>query len=151
MCFTAEQLNGNISDVENTIVIQFSYDYSGIGQTADRVLAILLFTVGFEFAGVGTLAVSIYVAYGFSARYISPELVNGIGARLTVTTGLGQTLTREIQLGGGFMSFDAPLAHFGLGAATEITTLQIDWPDGDKSTLATPLAAGNLYHVLRQP
>lgn len=74
---------------------------------------------------------------------------DGIGALLTLTTDSGQTLTREIQLGGGFMSFDAPRVHFGLGAATAATRLSVRWADGSVTDITGPLPAGALYTLRR--
>ena len=76
---------------------------------------------------------------------------DGIGARITTTDSNGATRTREIQLGGGFMSFDAPVAHFGLGDATEVTSVTVQWPGGGRTTIASPLRSGALYHIGRQP
>lgn len=57
---------------------------------------------------------------------------DGIGARIEIRhAGFGTGLqTREIQLGGGFMSFDAPIAHFGLGDLEQIDSASIRWADG---------------------
>ncbi|MCT8161684.1 FG-GAP-like repeat-containing protein [Pseudoruegeria sp. SHC-113] len=73
-----------------------------------------------------------------------------IGAVLRLSAG-GGTQQRELQLGGGFMSFDAPMAHFGLGAAAQADALEITWPDGAVSLVAGPLAAGQSYLIERQP
>ncbi len=74
---------------------------------------------------------------------------DGIGALVTVTDDLGVTRTREVQLGGGFMSFDAPRLHFGLGKATRLVTGTIRWADGTVSSLPGPLAAGAHHRVTR--
>ena len=73
---------------------------------------------------------------------------DGIGAVLTLTDDSGVTLTREVQLGGGFMSFDAPHVHFGLGAATG-TALRIDWADGTHSVVSDDFAPGQFYQITR--
>ena len=75
---------------------------------------------------------------------------DGIGAVLTLTDTGGQTLSREIQLGGGFMSFDAPRAHFGLGAARHADRLSVRWADGSETVIDGPLAAGTRYTVTRR-
>lgn len=75
---------------------------------------------------------------------------DGIGAVVTAVLPDGQRLSREIQLGGGFMSFDAPEVHFGLGPAAEVSTLEIRWPDGSTDQLAGPFPAGQRYQVERQ-
>ncbi|MDE4175209.1 FG-GAP-like repeat-containing protein [Phaeobacter sp. PT47_59] len=74
---------------------------------------------------------------------------DGIGARLVLELADGSQQMREIQLGGGFMSFDAPQAHFGLGAAAQATALRILWPGGGESQVEGPLEAGRLYRILR--
>jgi hypothetical protein len=68
---------------------------------------------------------------------------------LTLTDEAGVTRSREIQLGGGFMSFDAPRVHFGLGTARVATALQIRWADGSETQIAGPLEAGARYTVTR--
>ncbi len=74
---------------------------------------------------------------------------DGIGAVITVVDTEGVARTREVQMGGGFMSFDAPEAHFGLGDATAIVAGEIRWADGTLSSLPAPLAAGQHYQVTR--
>ncbi|MFP6663460.1 MAG: CRTAC1 family protein, partial [Deltaproteobacteria bacterium] len=53
----------------------------------------------------------------------------GIGARVRVSTG-GTTQMRELRNGSGFVSASAVEAHFGLGAAEIVDTLEIIWPNG---------------------
>jgi len=74
---------------------------------------------------------------------------DGIGARLVLEMADASFQTREIQLGGGFMSFDAPRAHFGLGAADTASALRILWPAGGETRIEGPLDAGYLYRVRR--
>ncbi|KMW56435.1 hypothetical protein AIOL_001389 [Candidatus Rhodobacter oscarellae] len=73
---------------------------------------------------------------------------HGIGARLIAELPGGTKLYREIQSGGGFMSFDAPVAHFGLGAAPEIAKLTVHWANGGTTALSN-LAAGATYVITR--
>ena len=73
----------------------------------------------------------------------------GIGAKISITLGTGQTQSRELQLGGGFMSFDAPIVYFGLGAETRVTKAVVDWADGTQTPLSD-LRAGAVYQVTRQ-
>jgi len=75
---------------------------------------------------------------------------DAIGALITLEDATGRRQTRELQLGGGFMSFDAPRAMFGLGDQTEATRAQIRWPDGAETVIEGPLPAGALYRVSRQ-
>lgn len=74
---------------------------------------------------------------------------DAIGARVELRTGEGLQV-RELQLGGGFMSFDAPVAHFGLGDQSAADSLSIRWPDGSTTELSEPLAAGSTYTITRR-
>ncbi len=74
---------------------------------------------------------------------------DGIGALLRLSIG-EVTQQREIQLGGGFMSFDAPMVHFGLGQSLKADKLTIRWPDGSETVLRDDLQAGQHYHIRRQ-
>lgn len=75
---------------------------------------------------------------------------DGIGARIVLDLGRGVRMTRELQLGGGFMSFDAAQAHFGLGAARRAQALAIHWADGSISHLQGPFEANQALHVTRR-
>lgn len=58
---------------------------------------------------------------------------SGIGAKVRVTANIrGQTVTqlRQIDAPGYLGSNQGLLAHFGLGDATNVTTLRIEWPSG---------------------
>ncbi len=59
--------------------------------------------------------------------------------------------SREVQLGGGFRSFDALVAQFGLGERESIKRLSIRWSDGQETVLDQTLAAGALYRISRRP
>lgn len=74
---------------------------------------------------------------------------DGIGAIITLTDSLGRQQRRELQLGGGFMSFDAPRVHFGLGDAVA-EQLIITWPTGSDTVLSGPFDADHLYQVTRR-
>ncbi|MGI9241395.1 MAG: FG-GAP-like repeat-containing protein, partial [Verrucomicrobiales bacterium] len=54
----------------------------------------------------------------------------GVGAKLRLLTGDGQTLTRYLTLSRGFYATDEPIVHFGLGGEASIQRLTIDWPSG---------------------
>lgn len=75
---------------------------------------------------------------------------DGVGALVTVVDDLGVTRTREVQLGGGFMSFDAPEVHFGLGAATQVVGGSIRWADGTETPLPGVLAAQARHTIMRK-
>jgi uncharacterized membrane protein YraQ (UPF0718 family) len=82
---------------------------------------------------------------------ISDQFANrfGIGARITVVHGETRQL-REIKLGGGFVSFDSPEAYFGLGEASAVDHVLVDWSDGSQSRIDGPLAAGQRYVISRE-
>lgn len=60
--------------------------------------------------------------------------INGIGARLSITSNLG-TQIREVRSGEGFKYMSTLNTHFGLGEDTEITNLTITWPSGIVDTM----------------
>lgn len=62
-----------------------------------------------------------------------------IGARVTITGSFG-TQIREVRAGETYGTGNSFHLHFGLGAATTITSAVIDWPAGGTTTLG-PLAA----------
>ncbi|WP_305969345.1 MULTISPECIES: FG-GAP-like repeat-containing protein [unclassified Mameliella] len=74
---------------------------------------------------------------------------DGIGAEVTVTDSLGVTRMQEIQLGGGFMSFDAPVAHFGLGDADKATRIAVRWADGGETVIEGDFAPETRYRIRR--
>jgi hypothetical protein len=60
-----------------------------------------------------------------------------IGAIIYLTTGkLRQR--RDVVSGGGYCSQDDQTVHFGIGAATRIDKLEINWPDGQEEVFAVP-------------
>lgn len=74
---------------------------------------------------------------------------DGIGAVVTLKDDSGRTQTREVQLGGGFMSFDAPLVHFGLGDARP-TSVEVTWADGTQTSVTQSFETGRRYTISRQ-
>jgi hypothetical protein len=75
----------------------------------------------------------------------------GIGNRITLFYGENDERhqLREIKAGGGFVSFDPPVAHFGLGPYQRINRLRVDWSDGSASTIDQPLESGHNYIISR--
>ncbi len=71
---------------------------------------------------------------------------DGVGARLRLVAG-GLTQHREVIAGEGLMSQGSPAVEFGIGAATVIDTLEIDWPSG-ASQIITTLAADQFFAVV---
>ncbi|NND88540.1 MAG: T9SS type A sorting domain-containing protein [Flavobacteriaceae bacterium] len=72
---------------------------------------------------------------------------NGIGARISITGDWG-TQMREIRSGQGFSHMNSLNAHFGLGSATAIETIRIDWPSGVVDVIENPDV--NTQHVFTE-
>jgi len=73
----------------------------------------------------------------------------GIGSRIIVHTADGQHQMREIQPGGGFISFDTPVAHFGLGENDRVTRVEIEWSTAERTEIDAEFEAGSLYRITR--
>ena len=74
----------------------------------------------------------------------------GIGATVIVRYGEGKHQMREIQASGGFLSFDEPVAHFGLGDVTTVDTIEVRWSTGETTVLTGPFTTGARYTVRRE-
>ncbi|MBT6408923.1 MAG: hypothetical protein HOK16_05600 [Nitrospina sp.] len=57
---------------------------------------------------------------------------------------------REIKTGGGFHSYDAPIAHFGLGEYETISQIEITWSTGETSILKHNFPANHHYTTTRR-
>lgn len=75
---------------------------------------------------------------------------NGIGATLLLRDSLGRVQQREVQLGGGFMSFDPAQIYFGLSDDAVPVELRIRWATGGESVVTQGLDAGATYLITRQ-
>ena len=58
----------------------------------------------------------------------------------------GTELTREIQAGSSHLSSADPRTHFGLGDATVVDRVVVQWPDGQETTVSD-VAAGQAITV----
>jgi uncharacterized membrane protein YraQ (UPF0718 family) len=76
----------------------------------------------------------------------------GLGSRIVIHYGSNGELQqmRELQAGGGYVSYDAPVAHFGLGDHDTVGRVEIRWSTGETTTIDRPLAAG-FHYVIRRP
>ena len=72
---------------------------------------------------------------------------DAIGARVRVKL-LGQdgALLRTVRAGEGYLSQSSRWLHFGLGAATQIESIEITWPDGQAEVVPPPPINAH-YHV----
>jgi len=75
----------------------------------------------------------------------------GIGNRIEIRTADGLTQMRELQSGSGFMSFDAPVLHFGTGTAERIESATVHWSTGETTVLDGGLDSGAHYRIAREP
>ncbi len=66
-----------------------------------------------------------------------------IGARLALQTTTGRYM-REIRSNSGYLSGDPSQVHFGFPADSRPISLDIQWPDGRKSTLPVPPSSTRL-------
>ena len=64
---------------------------------------------------------------------------DGIGARLTATIG-GNSQILDVDGGGGYQSQNSQRVAFGLGAATVVDQLRVDWPSGIAQTFVNVAA-----------
>ncbi|MCY4401317.1 MAG: CRTAC1 family protein [Candidatus Poribacteria bacterium] len=71
---------------------------------------------------------------------------SGIGARIKVVTG-EHVQYREVQSGGSYLSFHDLRAHFGVGKAEQIDSLEIRWPSGQIDS-GTNLSVNQRYLVI---
>jgi len=71
----------------------------------------------------------------------------GIGARVRVMSG-GLTQTHALGGDAGYQSQNMEIAHFGLGEATEVSSLRVFWPNGTMQD--TTLIAANQRIVIEE-
>ena len=76
---------------------------------------------------------------------------DGIGTKFVIRYGPGgdRHQLRELKASGGYLSFDEPVAHFGLGSHETVDRLEIHWSTGGSTTIPGPFAAGRLYTLTR--
>jgi hypothetical protein len=70
---------------------------------------------------------------------------DAVGARIRVRSG-ARWQTRVVTAGSGFLSGSSLRQHFGLGSATRVDEVVIDWPSGERSELRD-LEADRLHRV----
>lgn len=61
-----------------------------------------------------------------------------IGTRVSFTLSDGSTQTAELSGGGGYLSQNPGLLHFGLGQSNQVQEINIRWPDGRVETVRPP-------------
>lgn len=73
---------------------------------------------------------------------------HAVGAAVLATTAQGRQ-SRRSTVARGALSSSEPVLHFGLGAGTEVSALEIRWPDGQVQQIG-PLPA-NARYVVNEP
>jgi hypothetical protein len=54
-----------------------------------------------------------------------------------------------LKAGGGFISFDAPSLHFGLGEHDQVNKIEIFWSTGEHQVINQSFKAGRSYLLER--
>ncbi len=74
----------------------------------------------------------------------------GIGAKIIIHYGGEKNLKqiREIKASGGFLSMDAPLAHFGLAEFNSVTKIEVVIDQNKVRTFYGPFTSGNRYRLV---
>ncbi|MFZ1806321.1 MAG: FG-GAP-like repeat-containing protein [Cyclobacteriaceae bacterium] len=132
----------NDSRLANFGVSLGDYDNDGFLDLAAGTLDPQIFgNEEFSGPGVNSLLFKNNQTSSASKNWLKVKLVgttsnkSAIGARLTLTAG-GKTQIREITTSSGFGGQNSLIAHFGLGSAASITSLQIKWPSGIVQSLS---------------
>jgi hypothetical protein len=71
------------------------------------------------------------------------------GAVVTVKLPDGRELVRDVLAGSSYLSSEDPRAHFGLGAATEVSEVVVVWPGGEETSLSN--VAINRLIIVKSP
>jgi hypothetical protein len=76
---------------------------------------------------------------------------DGIGTKFFIHYGQDaeRHQMRELKASGGYLSFDEPVAHFGLSDYESVERLVIEWSTGGRTEIPGPFAAGHLYSIRR--
>jgi len=76
---------------------------------------------------------------------------DGIGAKITIQYGGKKSLRqrKENKLSGGFMSFDNPVLHFGVGKYRSIDGFTVTWPDGQTTRYEENMPVNRIYRITR--
>ncbi len=76
---------------------------------------------------------------------------SAIGARVQVAAG-GRTYTREVYAGNGHHGPQVPLSRsFGLGSASVVDSLRVDWPNANHTTTVLDNVAVNQFLEIEEP
>ena len=79
-----------------------------------------------------------------SPNYLRIKLIGtsknpqGLGAKIAVRVDKQKSYYQEMQVYRGFMSSVENIAHFGLNTDTQVSSLEVIWPDGKVSSISNP-------------
>ncbi|PYS74617.1 MAG: hypothetical protein DMF69_01370 [Acidobacteria bacterium] len=73
----------------------------------------------------------------------------GIGSKIIINYGKDQHQMRELQAGGGYLSFDGPIAYFGLADAQAVRSVTVQWSTGETTVLDREFKSGARYVIKR--
>jgi len=132
LTFTETAIEAGLDHVgEGRTIVSLDYDRDGrmdvvIGFNADSVRLYR-----------NESKVGAFLHLTFDTRNNPHIAPHGLGARVFVTIG-DTTLMRYVDGGSSFLGTSEPAAHFGLGDATSIDEVRIEWPRGYVTTLVRP-------------
>ena len=92
---------------------------------------------------------SLYRNEGRGSHWLAVELEgtqsnrSAVGAQVTVHAG-GRQLVEEVASGGGFGTTNSLPLEFGLGAAQEVSRLEVRWPSGQTTRIDNPEVDGTV-------
>jgi len=122
--FEKVELNGAISNTDNSFgVACFDYNLDG--------------NIDFAVANRGDNEhLQLFENPERTGTWVGVKLIGiesnrgGIGAKVKITDNLGNIHFKELSAGHGWASQNSSILFFGLGAATTVTDVTIDWPSG---------------------
>lgn len=76
---------------------------------------------------------------------------DGIGSKFYIYYGAQgeRAQMRELKASGGYLSYDEPVAHFGLGKHERVERLEVHWSTGGRTEIGGPFKAGHMYRLQR--
>lgn len=77
----------------------------------------------------------------------------GYGAKVIISYKQGDKFMHQrvdVQGSGGYKSFNVPEVHFGLGKASAVQKVTVEWPDGGQSVVEGDFVAGKIYKIIRE-
>ena len=77
---------------------------------------------------------------------------SGIGSKIIIYYGKDREKhqVRELKASGGYHSFDAPIAHFGLGNHKSVESIEVIWSTGEKQVYNGVFESGKRYKIGRE-